>query len=687
MSQGSHGRGPAPGQKARNFGPTLKRFVAELRGERRLLVVAVVLATASVVLSVLGPKILGDATNIVVAGAVGGQLPAGVPLGTVLEGMRAAGENRMADMLAGMDVVPGQGIDWSALGSTVGLALAVYAVSAVLMAIQGIVLTGVVQRVGYRLRADVQAKVDRIPLSYLDKAQRGDLLSRMTNDIDNITQTLQHTLSQLVTSVLTVVGVLAMMTWISWQLALVAIVTVPISAIIAAVIAKRAQPQFRAQWQATGDVSAQVEETFTGHDLVTAYGLEPTFEERFTGANEDLYRSSFRAQFLSGTIMPSLMFVSNLTFVAVAVVGGLFVIEGRLTVGAIQAFIQYSRQFGQPVSQLASMVNLVQSGAASAERIFDILDAPEQTPDPAGRDAEAVAGARATDLSDAVPTRGRVVFDHVSFRYDPDRPLIDDLSLTVEPGSTVAIVGPTGAGKTTLVNLLLRFYEIDGGAITIDGVDIRDMTRAELRSQIGMVLQDTWLFEGTIEENIAFGDPTAVLSATDPKAIKTSGATSTVDPLVRERVVQAGKATGVDRLAHALPYGYTTVLDDEGGGVSAGERQLITIARAFLSEPLILVLDEATSSVDTRTEMLVQHAMGELRQGRTSFVIAHRLSTIRDADVILVMEHGDIVEQGTHDELIAAGGAYHRLYRSQFVAPAVEDEPAVAGPDLPGRPG
>ena len=697
---GGHG-GDEPGQKAENFGATMRRFLGELRGDRGSIALAVVLAAASVALTVLGPKLLGDATNLVVAGAIGASLPAGVPMATILEGMRAQGQDRMADMMSGMAIVPGQGIDWPALGTVIGLAVAAYAASTVLMAIQGLVLTRVVQRLALCLRGDVQRKLDRIPLSYLDGSKRGDLLSRMTNDIDNIGQTLQNTLMQLVTSVLTILGILVMMFWVSWQLALIVLVTVPISGVIAGVVMKRAQPQFRAQWKATGEVSAQVEEVFTGQQLVAAYGREGAMTERFAGANEELYGAAYKAQFLSNTIMPILGFVANLIFVLVAVVGGLRVASGHLTIGAVQAFIQYSRQFNQPLAQLASMANMLQSGAASAERIFEVLDAPEEDPDadaqgPGVRRAAAPTGSvvatpelLSTAPVDARPGAvapeeqgvGRVVFDHVSFRYDPARPLIEDLSLTVEPGSTVAIVGPTGAGKTTLVNLLLRFYEIDAGSISIDGVDIRDMTRAELRSRIGMVLQDTWLFEGSIEENIAFGDPRAELS--DGAAPKARLGRKPVSPPpfelpadVRERVHDAAHATGVDRLAHALPQGYETVLDDEGGGVSVGERQLITIARAFISEPEILVLDEATSSVDTRTEMLVQQAMTRLQEGRTSFVIAHRLSTIRDADVILVMEHGDIVEQGNHDALVEADGAYARLYRSQFVAPALDEEPA-----------
>ncbi|MFC4556438.1 ABC transporter ATP-binding protein [Georgenia faecalis] len=631
------GAGGAPGAKPLDFRASLRRLLGALRPERVRLVAVVVLGAASVALAVLGPKVLGDATNIVFAGVIGQQLPAGVTQEQAIATARAAGEDRFADLLGGMTVVPGEGIDFGALGTTVLLALGLYAASAVFLWIQGYLLAGVVQRTGYTMRGDVQEKIDRLPLSYLDGEARGDLLSRVTNDIDNVTQTLQQTLSQLITSLLTVVGVLAMMFWLSWQLALIALVTVPVAALLTVRIAGKAQPSFIAQWKSTGDLGGHVEEAFTGHDLVTAFNAQDDFGRRFDEENGRLYEASFRAQFISGTIQPSMAFVSNLNYVLVAVVGGLRVASGTLSLGEVQAFIQYSRQFTQPLAQIASMANLVQSGIASAERVFQVMDAPEVEPDP-------VPGARPDGV------RGQVVFEGVSFRYDPGTPLITGLDLVVEPGQTVAVVGPTGAGKTTLVNLVMRFYEIDGGRILLDGVDIRTMTRHDLRDAIGMVLQDTWLFRGTIAENIAFGRV---------------GAT-------QEDVEAAARATSVDRFVRSLPDGYDTVIDDEGGGVSAGEKQLITIARAFLSDPQILILDEATSSVDTRTEMLVQHAMGELRRGRTSFVIAHRLSTIRDADVILVMEHGAIVEQGDHEGLLAAGGAYARLYQSQFAAPAVE---------------
>ncbi len=630
--------GMPPGQKSVHFRASLRRLLHTLRPERPWLIGVVALGSMSVALAVLGPKILGDATNIVFNGVVGRMLPAGATQQQAVEGLRAAGQGQIADMVSGMDhLVPGQGIDFAALARTLLLVLGIYLLSAVFLWLQGRILAGVVQRTGYRMRRDVQAKIDRLSLAHLDAQPRGDVLSRVTNDIDNVTQSLQQTLSQLVTSVLTVIGVLVMMFYLSWQLALIALVTVPLSAALTVGIAKRAQGQFVAQWKSTGDLGGRVEEAFTGHEVVTAFNAQDTFTTSFEAENDRLFRSSFRAQFISGTIMPVMSFVSNLNYVLVAVVGGLRVASGALTLGEVQAFIQYSRQFSQPLAQIASMSNLVQSGVASAERIFELMDAEEEAPDP-------VPSARPAQ------PRGRVEFSHVSFRYEPDTPLIEDLDLVVEPGQTVAVVGPTGAGKTTLVNLVMRFYEIDAGTITLDGVDTRRMSRHDLREQIGMVLQDTWLFKGTIAENIAFGR---------------AGATD-------EEVLAAARATSVDRFVHSLPDGYATVIDEEGGGVSAGEKQLITIARAFLSDPQILILDEATSSVDTRTEVLVQQAMAELRKGRTSFVIAHRLSTIRDADLILVMEHGRIVEQGTHAGLLEAGGAYARLYQSQFAAPVTE---------------
>ena len=628
--------GGMPAAKAMDFRGSGGRLLGVLRPERVRVGLVMTLAIASVSLVVLGPKILGNATNLIFQGLIGRQLPAGMTKQAVIAAVRAKGQGKFADLLSGMDVVPGVGIDFSQLGRVLLIVLAIYVGSFFFGWFQGRVTTGVVQRTTFRLRADVEAKLSRVPLSYFDRQQRGEVLSRVTNDIDNIAMTMQQTLSQLITAGLTVVGVLVMMIVISPLLALVALVTVPLSVFITIQIAKRSQPQFVAQWAWTGKLNAHIEEMYTGHALVKVFGRQKQAIATFHEQNAKLYGASFRAQFISGIIQPAMGFLANLNYVIVAVVGGLRVASGTMTLGDVQAFIQYSRQFTQPITQIASMMNLLQSGVASAERVFELLDAQEQRPDP---DEPALL---------PVPVAGRVAFEDVSFRYQADTPLIDHLSLVAEPGQTIAIVGPTGAGKTTLVNLLMRFYEVDSGRITLDGVDVATTTRDALRSKIGMVLQDTWLFGGTIAENITYG----------------------VDEATDAQMVAAAQATHVDRLVRTLADGYATVLDDEGGNVSAGEKQLLTIARAFLADPAILVLDEATSSVDTRTEVLVQHAMAALRVGRTSFVIAHRLSTIRDADVILVMEHGAIVEQGNHAGLLAAGGAYATLYASQFALAA-----------------
>jgi ATP-binding cassette subfamily B protein len=624
-------------EKPLDFKNTLRRFAALLRPERFFIVVGLITGITSVALSVLGPKILGHATDLIVAGWVGKRFDTGVSKAQVVAALRARGDNRTADMLSSVDFIPGHGIDFTAVGQVLLWVLFIYVLSSLFLLVQARLTTRVVQRVVYRLREQVEAKLSRLPLSYFDQQQRGEVLSRATNDTDNIAMTMQQTLSQMLNSVLTVLGVLVMMFVISPLLAVIALVTIPLSIVVAAQVGKRAQPQFIRQWSTTGKLNGHIEEMYTGHNVVRTFGRQDEAVATFKQHNDRLYGSSFRAQFISGIIQPAMMFIGNINYVLVAVVGGLRVASGSITLGDVQAFIQYSRQFSQPITQVAAMANLLQSGVASAERVFQLLDAEEQAPDPA-------------DPARPTPLRGHVAFEHVSFRYEQDRPLIEDLSLSAEPGHTVAIVGPTGAGKTTLVNLLMRFYEVTGGRITLDGVDIATMSRDELREGIGMVLQDTWLFGGTIADNIGYG----------------------ADNPTREQIVEAAKAAHADRFIRTLPDGYDTVIDDEGSNISAGEKQLVTIARAFLAEPVILILDEATSSVDTRTEVLIQRAMSSLRSGRTSFVIAHRLSTIRDADTILVMESGQIVEQGTHDELVSAGGAYARLYAAQFAQALAE---------------
>ncbi|UNS96903.1 ABC transporter ATP-binding protein/permease [Streptomyces tubbatahanensis] len=633
------GMGGAPPRRSLDFKGSGKRLLGQFRPERGRLLLMLALVVCSVALNVIGPKILGHATDLVFGGFIGGKLPEGITKEQALEGMRERGDGGAADMLSGMDFTPGHGVDFGAVGGVLLAAVAVYVAAGLLMLWGTRISVRAISRTVFRLREQVEAKLSRLPLSYLDKQSRGEVLSRVTNDIDNLGQTLQQTMGQIVNSLLTIVGVLGVMFWISPLLALVALVTVPLSALVATRVGKRAQPQFVDQWKSTGTLNAHIEEMYTGHSLVKVYGRQRESAAVFAEQNEQLYKAGFMAQFISGIMQPAMMFVGNLNYVLVAVVGGLRVASGALSIGDVQAFVQYSRQFSQPLNQVASMANLIQSGVASAERVFELLDAEEQSAEPDEAHVQ-----RPEQL------RGQVELRRVSFRYAEETPLIEDLSLAVDPGQTVAIVGPTGAGKTTLVNLLLRFYEVRSGRILLDGTDIAAMSREELRAGIGMVLQDTWLFGGTIAENIAYG---------------AQGAS-------REQVEEAARAAHADRFIRTLPDGYDTVLDDEGATVSAGEKQLITIARAFLSDPVILVLDEATSSVDTRTEVLIQRAMERLASERTSFVIAHRLSTIRDADVILVMENGSIVEQGDHEALLAADGAYARLYRSQFAEAVVE---------------
>ncbi|KQO10006.1 multidrug ABC transporter ATP-binding protein [Agreia sp. Leaf244] len=635
--------GGAPAKKAQQFWPSAKRLVGLLGPERAKMSIVVGLVVISVVLTVIAPKILGQAVDTIFNGVIGSQLPAGVPLAQIVAETRASGNNDFADLLEKSNIVPGQGIDFMVLGRLIIIVLLMYIVASVLNWAQGYILNGLVMRVVFRLRQDIEVKLNKLPLSYFDSRQRGDTMSRVTNDVDNIQAALQQAFSQLVQSALTVIGIVIVMFVVSWQLALIALIALPLSAVIAGVIGSRSQKLFAAQWKNTGSLNGHIEESFSGLELVRVFGRDKEMVAEFDERNEKLYSASFGAQFVSGMIMPAMTFVSYLSYVLIAVVGGLRVASGQMTLGDATAFIQYSREFSQPLGQIAGMANMLQSGVASAERTFELLDADEQSPD---------------EVTAELPARtdGHVRFDDVSFSYDPEKPLIESLSLEAKPGNTVAIVGPTGAGKTTLVNLVMRFYELTGGRILLDGVDITQLSRGTLRSRVGMVLQDAWLFEGTIRENIRYGR----LDATD------------------EEVVEAAQATMVDRFVRQLPLGYDTVLDADGGSVSAGERQLITIARAFIANPSLLILDEATSSVDTRTELLVQHAMAALRTDRTSFVIAHRLSTIRDADTILVMENGRIVEQGSHDELLEARGAYYSLYMTQFRGEQVDtDEAAI----------
>ena len=648
--------GPPPG-KAEAFWPSFKRMVGLLGVYRVSLVVVALAAVGTVVLAVAAPKVLGQATNVIFEGVVSTMLPAGTTKAQAIEALRARGMDDFATMLSAMDVIPGAGIDYTRLGRILTVVLGLYVGSGLLNWLEGWLINRITIKALYRLRAQVEDKVHRLPLSYFDTVQRGELLSRLTNDVDNVTNTLQQSLSGALTAILTVVGVLGMMFSISWKLALVALIMFPLMGVVFGVIGPRSQKAFTHQWARTGKINTRVEESFSGHALVQVYGRTASVREAFAAENEELFRASLRAQFLSGIMMPIMLVIGNINYVAIAVVGGAMVASGSLRLGDVQAFIQYSQQFSQPLGQLGGMATAVQSGTASAERIFELLDAEEERPDDVAPKSTGAAGtgpstSAASPKSPAGP--GVIEMEHVRFSYSPEVELIRDLSLRVDPGHTVAIVGPTGAGKTTLVNLLMRFYELDGGRILIDGRDIATMTRHDVRRRTGMVLQDPWLFAGTIRENIRYGRP----RASD------------------EEVEAAARACFVDHIIKALPQGYDTVLEEDAANISAGERQLLTIARAFVANPAVLILDEATSSVDTRTELLVQQAMNALREGRTSFIIAHRLSTIRDADTILVMEHGDIVEQGSHDELIAAGGAYARLHAAQFAGGAtvaVED--------------
>jgi ATP-binding cassette subfamily B protein len=628
-----------PTAKPVRFKQSFGRLLRELLPERPLIGVVLLLGVVSVFLAILGPRLLGEATNVVFAGVIGQQIPAGVAIQQAIDALNAAGETNQAQMLASMQgVVPGQGIDFSLLARILSITAAIYVFSSLFSWGQAYIMAGVTQRTVYRLRERVDLKLGRLPLAYFDRESRGDILSRVTNDIDNISQTLQQSLTQLITSTLTVIGVLIMMFTISPLLAVISLLAVPASMVTALLIARRSQVQFAAQWASTGTLNGHIEEMHTGHAIVKLFGRQQQAIDEFDRRNAELYEASYRAQFISGIIQPAMTFISNLNYVAICVIGGVQVATGQMSLGDVQAFIQYSRQFTMPIIQVASIANVIQSAVASAERVFELLDEAEEVPDPVTPAVLPVAAAGVAS--------GRVTFEDVAFRYVPDRPLIEDLDLVVEPGQTVAIVGPTGAGKTTLVNLLMRFYDVDRGRITVDGIETRQLTRDALRRTFGMVLQDAWLFKGTIRENILYGADAGSVS--------------------EEAFRAAADAAHVDHFVRTLPDGYDTVLDDDATNVSAGEKQLLTIARAFLADPPILILDEATSSVDTRTEVLIQRAMARLMKGRTTFVIAHRLSTIRDADVILVMRDGRIVEQGTHDELLAAHGFYQELYSSQF---------------------
>jgi ATP-binding cassette subfamily B protein len=625
-----------PAVKSKDFKGSLKRLMREVGEERKSLYLVFILISIAVTIGSFGPKILGHATNDIFYGYLGRKLPAGVTKAQAVAGLRARGQGTLADVLQKSDVVPGKGIDFTAISHWIFLALALYAISSLFLWLQQYIMAGVTQKTVFRLRRLAEEKIGRLPLSYFDTTSRGDLLSRITNDVDNISTSMQQGLSQILNSVLTVVSVLAMMVWISPLLALVSLIAIPLSMFASVRIAKASQKQFIAQWDWTGKLNGHVEEMHTGHALVKVFGRRKQAIEDFDQLNGKLYESSFSAQFMSGIIQPSTQLISNLIYVGISVLGGYRVATGTMSLGDVQAFIQYSRQFGMPLAQIAGLMNTVQSGVASAERLFELLDAPEEVSDK----ADCVPLGRAT---------GAIEFKDVSFRYVADQPLIEGFNLSVKPGQMIAIVGPTGAGKTTLVNLIMRFYEIDSGAMTLDGINTRDITRDDLRRQFGMVLQDTWLFTGSMRENIAFGSP-------DPD---------------HHKVEAAAKAANIDHFLRSLPNGYDSLLTDDNATVSNGERQLLTIARAFMADPAILILDEATSSVDTRTEVLVQQAMAKLRSGRTSFVIAHRLSTIRDADIILVMDKGALVEQGNHDQLMAAKGFYYNLYASQF-ASAIE---------------
>jgi ATP-binding cassette subfamily B protein len=619
MRRGTTAMPEHDGARSRDFWAAARRLLRRLRAHRAAIAAVLALSLGGVALSVVGPRVLGHATDLLFNGVIGRQLPTGITKFQAIAEARGRGDDNFADLLSGMNVVPGQGVDFAAVGRTLLLALIMYLIAALFIWAQARLLNTIVARTVAALRSDVERKVHRLPLSYFDTRQRGELLSRVTNDVDNISASVSIAISQLFTAVLTIVAVAVMMLTISVLLTLIAVATVPLSLWVTRTIARRSQRMFVAQWAGTGRLNAHIEETYSGFTLVRTYGHRDSAQARFAELNADLDRTSFAAQFLSGLISPATMFVGNLSYVAVAVVGGVQVATGQISLGSVQAFIQYVRQFNQPLTQVAALYNALQSGVASAERVFDFLDEPDESP------------CAAVELPSG---RGRVEFRNVGFSYTAGTPVIEDLSLVAEPGTTVAIVGATGAGKTTLVNLLMRFYDVEVGQILLDGVDIRQVSRRSLRSRIGMVLQDTWLFGATIADNIAYGSPDMTL----------------------DEVTEAARAAHADGFIRSLPDGYQTIVGE--GNLSAGEKQLITIARAFAARRQLLILDEATSSVDSRTELLVQQAMARLRRDRTCLIIAHRLSTIRDADLIVVIDGGRVVESGSHAELLQRRGAY-----------------------------
>jgi len=634
---GGRGGVGAPIEKPRNFMGSLKRLLGYLKPQLIPLIIVIVFAVVSTIFMIIAPKMLGKATNVLFEGIIGKMMPPNMTKDQAIEFLKFSGRDQIAQMLGPMNIVPGQGVNFSRLATILLTLLGVYALSAFFNWLQQYLMAGVAQKTVYNLRKEVDEKLARLPLKFYDSHPHGDLLSRVTNDIDNIGHTLQQTLVQLITAVVTVIGVLIMMLTISPLLTLITLTVIPLALLVTMFVIKHSQKQFEIQWDSTGELNGHVEESYTGFNVIKAFNKHWDMQKEFDEENERLREATFKAQFVSSLIRPFIGLINNLNYVIVSVVGGLRVANGVMTLGDIQAFIQYSRQFTMPIVQTSSIINVLQSTVASAERVFELLDEEEEIPDPEN-----------PVVLDKV--EGHVKFENVYFSYEPQKPLIENLNLEAKPGQSVAIVGPTGAGKTTLVNLLMRFYDVDAGRITLDGVDIRQMRRADLRKNFGMVLQDAWLFRGTIKDNIAYGK---------------EGATD-------EEIVKAAQAAYVDYFIRTLPKGYDTIIDEDATNLSQGQRQLITIARAFLANPPLLILDEATSSVDTRTEVLIQEAMNNLMEGRTSFVIAHRLSTIRNADIIVVMNHGRVVEQGNHKELMAKKGFYYDLYMSQFIGTDLE---------------